>query len=741
MCYKKYLPLWLQILKPNRYKEHRQIVQEVVDSMIHVCIVLISKLNLNTKTKENNVFSDAIFSQMAENEADFRIFINIVDLYVDIINELESSLMINSLYKFLLQIVSMSYKHPLISGFYKLVHATFKHICLTKSEIEVEILELLYKYLINVLNLISTFSKELLTTCLFLILDTPKMFVEYILNSTIPAFKIAFTLGLSDFEVACAALSALEKWTSHLGNQHTNEFLREVVPFLEPYLHSEESSVEFLQDIIKTDRKVVKHIMLRDDENTLETFQRKVLLFIASLDTDIILNFLYGRSMNIGATWDKKDLLKYSLVLPDAEVNIHFDKVLQRLILLAQHSGDRRTKVAACEALHSVTAFFLGKMSQHLISNPDRFVPMYMILCPALLSLGCDDDEAARKIFEPLMLQLTHWFSSKFMIKTSVTVYFIDTLFESLCNDSNSSLREFSGICLAEFIKWSIKQSDNERRMQMNIDEVICKMTNFALHPSTFKRVAAATAFNHLYTILREEEEIVSIYWLEILYSFVRSLDGCDSPSIITALSHVERVLIAKHDLLNAENHIRKKPYTFEGSTLTHAMNWLFTQCGCLDQCCRVKCMELVVNLSKYVKNCHSAEAMISNYINTHGIEKLNLIILKDLKLKMETLSCESILPLLKSFDCYIWLIRNNLLNVQYLFTSSNSEREVIFNCARNFVHLINKIKIEIKEDTLMVLSKEIEDLQSLQCKLIMTMFDFLQILLSFEVSKLFLII
>ena len=431
MCYKNYLPLWLQLLKESRYKEHRQIIQEIVDTMMEVCIVLISKLNLNTKNIEDSVFLDAAFSQIAEKGADFRIFINIVDLYVDIIRELDSILLINNLHKFLLEIISISYKHPLISGFYKLVHATFKHIrSFSKDEIKAETLELLYKYIMNLLNLIPSFSNELLTTCLYLILNMPEMYLESLLDSTIPAFKIAFTVGLSEFEVACTALNALEKWTNYLDNRHTDKFLRETVTFLEPYLHSGESSVEILQDIIKTERKVIKRIILRDDENTLERFQTRVLLCIASLDTDIIMDFQYKRSMDTGATWDKKDLLKYSLIFSDAETDIYFDKILPRVILLAQNSGDRRTKITACEVLHSIVAFILGKTSEYLISNPDRFVPIYMMLCPALLNLGCDFDETARSIFQPLMIQLTHWLSSRFMLMSPATVYFYRFIFQ-----------------------------------------------------------------------------------------------------------------------------------------------------------------------------------------------------------------------------------------------------------------------------------------------------------------------
>ncbi|XP_076766848.1 DNA-dependent protein kinase catalytic subunit isoform X2 [Xylocopa sonorina] len=737
ICYKKYVPLWTQLLNPDRYREHTRIAQDIVDSTMHASMVLIGKLNLTTKMKEDNMFSDAVYSQIAENEADFRTFVNIVDLYVDMISKLKvSSLLLNTIHNFLLKMISMSYKNPLISGFYKLVHATFKHISnlMDENEIETKTQLMLYKYLTNVLDLIPTFSNELLTTCLRLILDMPITYVKQILNSTIPTFKIAFTIGVSDFELACTALDSLEKWRNHMDNQDMIVFLQEIVPFLEPYLRSGESSVEFLQDIIKTERKVIKQIILKD-EITLEKFQRRVLLFIASLDTGIITNFMYKRSTETGATWDKKDLLEYSLTLPDTnvicQVNINFDKILPRLILLAQNSGDRRTKINACEVLHSITALVLGKTSQRLAFNPDQFVPIYMVLCPALLNLGCDYDETTRKMFQPLMLQLTHWLSSKFMLKSSASMHFIDTLFKGLSNDSNSSLREFSGMCLAEFTKWSIKQStDNGNLSQTNIYGVIYKMTSFALHPSASKRIAAATAFNHLYKTLRENKNIVSVYWLEILYSFVTSLDGCNDRSIITALDHVERVVITKKDLLNERHSHRKATFQSERATLLDAVNWLLVQCGSLDQCCRAKSMELVIKLSEHVENCDSAESMIKNYIDSCGIEAFNGIILSNLEPKIEGLSVKGLLPLLRSLDCYIWLMKNNLLDAKYLFNNSSSQREVFFDCASNFICLVNKIKIEDDGDNLVILTKEIEDLQTLQCKTILTTLEFIQILL-----------
>ncbi|XP_076655620.1 DNA-dependent protein kinase catalytic subunit [Halictus rubicundus] len=733
MCYKNYLPLWSQLLKRERYRQHKYeyIVQDVVDSAIHVCITLITKLNLNTRVNDDNVFSDASFSQIAENAADFRMYVNIVDLYVDIINELESSLLTRTMHKFLLKFINMSYKRPLVSGFYKLVYATFQHISnLTEDEIETETLELLYKYFINILNLMPTFTGELLTTCLSLILNVPDMYIERILDSSIPTFKIALTVGLSDFEVAWTALNTLERWSSRSNGQQKSKFLLEIVPFLEPYLNSGESNVEMSQDIINSERKVIKRIVLRDNEKTLERFQMRVLLFVASLDTDALMSFVYKKSMNIGATWDKKDLLKYSLSLSDAEVDIYFDKILPRLTQLARNSGDRRTKIIACELLHSVIMLILGKTSK---SNLDKFTPLYNIICPALLNLGCDFDEAARQIFQPLMLQLMHWLSSKFMLKSLATTCFIDSVFEALSNDSNSSLREFSGACLAEFTKWSIKQSNNDRGTQLNIDEVLHKMMNFAVHPSTYKRIAAATAFNHLYTILREDETIVSVYWLEILYCFVKSLDGCNDPTIFVALDHVERVLIAKKNLLNANHKKRRLPTEFEGATLTDAVYWLLTQCGSVNSSCRAKCMDLVVKVSEHISNCDSAATMINNYITVYGKKEFNAIIFKDLDSKIESLTCSIILPLLRSLDCCIWLMKNDLITMEYLFANSNTENEILFNSAKNYIFVVHKIKNETDDDSMVMLSKESEELQILQCKLIVTILNFSQILLKSE--------
>lgn len=474
VCYKNYLPLWTGLLTAERYRDgHEQLAQHIANTMMNVCITLINRLNIHVKRKnEDTVLSDVALTQSAVNQADFRVFANLVDLYVDVIDASEPSLFANTVYKFLYEVIRLSYRYPLISGFYKLIRAGMKIFAHT-SEVEEEeeersaesrqMKELLSNYLWHILDLIPAFSNELLIACLYLILDAPFAYVESALPRTLPTFKIAFTIGLSNLELAYTALTALEMWTTTTKtaqkrerDERTNELLREIIAYLEPYLRSTESSIEISQDLMTTTttRKRVKRVDVIDTECTLRNFQRRVLLFLGSLDHDLLTNFVHERaSRSTGASWDRKDLLKYNLPLPDVRLDIYFDQMLPRIIALARDSSDRRTKIAACEVLHSMVVFVIGSTARYLSDPGNRFIALYSTLCQVVLALGCDPDEVVRGIFHPLALQLMHWLSSRLVSMSPV----IDSLFDGLTDDSNPALREFSGMCLAEFTRWSIR--------------------------------------------------------------------------------------------------------------------------------------------------------------------------------------------------------------------------------------------------------------------------------------------
>lgn len=254
------------------------------------------------------------------------------------------------------------------------------------------------------------------------------------------------------------------------------------------------------------------------------------------------------------------------------------------------------------------------------------------------------------------------------------------------------------------------------------------------MHPSTRKRVAAAVAFNHLYVILRENDNIVSIYWLEIFYCFVRSLDGCDDPSITNALAHIEKVMKFKADLLKASFRNRRKPHEFDNATMIDALYWLLSQCETLNEHCRAKCMELYVNVSQYIGN--HAQETTRKFVETYGINQLNDIILKGLESGeyIESISTiDNVMPLLKALDCYVWLIDKKLLPIEMLFPANDVDK-TIFLCIRSFARQFWRVAEPLASATA-IKSRELEQLQGLQCKALMTTLNFIRLLLNINVS------
>lgn len=283
-----------------------------------------------------------------------------------------------------------------------------------------------------------------------------------------------------------------------------------------------------------------------------------------------------------------------------------------------------------------------------------------------------------------------------------------------------------------------IRQAPEVKDVQSNVHRIVQKINELALHPSMRKRVAAAVAFNHLYAILREDDDTVSIYWLEIFYCFVCSLnDECDDPSIANALAHIEKVMRFKADLLNASGPPdRRKPQEFDGATLTHAMYWLLSRCGTLDERCRVKCMELYVNMSQYVDS--YPQETIQIFVEIYGMDRLNDIVLKGLESGVGDISViGNVTPLLKALDCYVWFLENQLLSIENLFSADDAQEHTIFACIQSFTRQFQQLT-ENPAEMVAINSRELEQLQTLQCKTLMATLNFIQMLLNINVSRIY---
>ena len=68
------------------------------------------------------------------------------------------------------------------------------------------------------------------------------------------------------------------------------------------------------------------------------------------------------------------------------------DPFLPRIVELATKSGDRQTKVAACELLHSLILLCVGRSATQPTRERFSMALIYKKIFPSILQLACDVD-------------------------------------------------------------------------------------------------------------------------------------------------------------------------------------------------------------------------------------------------------------------------------------------------------------------------------------------------------------
>lgn len=76
---------------------------------------------------------------------------------------------------------------------------------------------------------------------------------------------------------------------------------------------------------------------------------------------------------------------------------------------------------------------------------------------------------------------------------------------DGIVDPVDSTLRDFCGRCVREFLKWSIKQTtpQQQEKSPVNTKSLFKRLYSLALHPNAFKRLGASLAFNNIYREFR----------------------------------------------------------------------------------------------------------------------------------------------------------------------------------------------------------------------------------------------
>ncbi|XP_066140487.1 DNA-dependent protein kinase catalytic subunit-like [Euwallacea fornicatus] len=652
---KNYFPLWRGLLKlvPNRcfdriaiYLEDRQyILTKVVNELVKTLMILVDKLNVNVELKIDEVQNDLNNACKVKNRNDFNIFLNVTDFYEEILTSIDADMLKDYICKMVNHMVGKCLKHPLVSGFYKLLACglkisnslrLFEEGNLTLNQDMVNCKETLSKFLTYLLHKMKQFKDELLISCLKVLLESPVVVVKPLLPDCVGIFITIFEVGRSYLPLATIGLTTLENWQQCMDKTEFEQFLLQVVPSLDSYLRSKSlgglTQVATIEKKRKASQILKKRTVLVELEPELVKFQKKVLRFVGSQNSRVCHAFACpDNNFERKVTSDNLHL-KLPLPYEDLSLEIYLEPFIMRVVDLSLYSSDRKTRVMACEVLQAFVLVFLGRIK---LIPPSSLVDLEDLLkniAMPLLQLASDIDQIVGNIFQPLFMQLIHWYTSRMQRESSHLAVIIDVLMDGVTHPTNSSLRDFSGKCVREFVKWTIKQSSDDelRNRPRNIKVLVKKMRFFSSHPDLVKKRGAALIFNNIYKEFREERALISIFAIELVHIFINSLVllGVANEEventfihIRNAISHLERILIEKRDIFRTSDNLRRIPSDIPSGGFEGLSKWLLDMTANTSKYCRTVCIDLFVAIEPITRSLSGSltknieEDLISHYL------------------------------------------------------------------------------------------------------------------------------
>uniref|UniRef100_A0A4W4HUH9 DNA-dependent protein kinase catalytic subunit n=1 Tax=Electrophorus electricus TaxID=8005 RepID=A0A4W4HUH9_ELEEL len=642
--------------------------------------------------------SDPTANLMPNRPKDFTAFVNLVDFCSELLPSKNPEYIAQWMYPLCHELILRSIRFPLVSGFYKLLSLSMA-IAKKISYFQVKSVgkhadedspagnacfALISKFGKEVCVRIKQYKDELLAACLMFVLSLHPDMVALDVKAYVPALQAALRLGLSHAPLATAALDALESWSARIPPSVIQPHYADILPHLDGYLKTAASTAESSMNFLF---------------NTALEVPRTVLPSLSGVSSRTVMGLLVPAvsaedAMKRFVAWDSEKRLSFAVPFKDIKPVIYLDPFLPRITELALSSSDRQTKVAACELLHSVVVYTVGKGAQ-MAEAEKATPPMYNLhkrVFPVLLRLACDVDQVPRQLFEPLVMQLIHWFTNNKKFESQDTVAVLEAILDGVVDPLDSVLRDFSGRCLQEFVKWSIKQTSPKQQetSPANIKSLFKRVYSLALHPNVFKRLGAALAFNSIYRHFRSESSLVEQFVFEVLVVFVESLAlaHSDEKSLGTvqqccsALDHLKRIIKHKAGALN-QHAKRRPPRGFppgQAVRLCDVVTWLLAQCGHPQTECRHKCMELFfefVPLLPGNRNNEASDLMIPckgrSFLIT-CLEGGGLLVQPTLRDVGAPFSVRAALQwmdlLLAALDCYNTFIAQHLIQPQRILDS-----------------------------------------------------------------------
>ncbi|XP_055310881.1 DNA-dependent protein kinase catalytic subunit-like [Sitodiplosis mosellana] len=699
VTYVSYLPLWngfLAEVSSTSY-DRNAVVSKIYDQMMQALFKILDKLNLSVNKRvyrdeqgrdQELFFSDPNYDFEPVRVKDFHIFFNLVGFYHDVLKaqslNSHKTHFLKWINRFVEEVISKSLKHPLVSGFVRLAQLIlgianrldyFGNELYEDSQINYNDV---YYYLSTTIRKAQQSSGELQIACLKLLFSAPSCMLCTLIHDMTPAFQLAFEIGKSNASlfIAGMALSAIERYLAPISrmSEEAKQFLRDVLPYFDAFLQGFKNdsvkSVEISRHRIQGTKRTAQKL-IKVKENDLLKFQKRIILFLGTLEPEYCLYVMQNNENATLVKWNKTPRVSLKLYGPNFNPEIHMDTLIPRICEIASSTTDRQKKMTACEIIQATILYLIG--------SDNHEDELWSKLCKLMLELGCDGDVGVQQMFEPLVMQTMHYLSKRNQLPTAGTQILLTCLFDAISHPSNLSVRDLASRSLREFLSWAFRQTNKDQvnASPFKVANLLQKLKLFnsdALHQ---KRFGAALAFNNIYRVLREEDAVVNIYWLDLLHDFCVNFKLSEQQSeqnvhcqtdlkqVSASLDHILRVLREHKHVFNKPDVNRAKPEAFADSLLLHAVLWLLGQCNSTQHMYRQKVMEMFTALAPCVDGYNSSAA----FIRSTQTDDASVVALCENGLDIEHFEARSFAAMyvrLKrlhtTLDCYIWFIENNFM-------------------------------------------------------------------------------
>ncbi|CAG9330104.1 unnamed protein product [Blepharisma stoltei] len=582
--------LWAGILSQECLTEI--LIQHIVDEIGQFFLNILQTLDLQYSIKGNLADTEIVANSPEEQQffyqaSDFaKHFFKVmaprltgwVMPYVDLLNKKSSELpLLPSLYSFLTVIMTVCSKTDFLD--------TLPH--------ERRIISETIKSLIKRMQ---GFHDALLGSCLEVCLACPVSLIyspeENNLPTWVPVIVQALSLGLAHLPLAHSTISALNDWTKKIPMSALEPFLPEILPCLSSYL---------------TVDKISQEVQGGDTEEALIRKKRKTVAFrvvklLGSLGG--FSHYIVPKKVeDIHIAWDAEPRVKFAIPLHQIKLEVFLDPALPRILHLAENATDRKTRVAACELLHSIIIYMLGKNSQigarSKESNP--FAKVYEKLFPVIYNLATDVEAVSRQVFEPLSRQLVRWFAKSRGYEHPETMALLDALMQAVSNPNNAALRNLAGSCMGEFASSVISQPASPVAY---FKSILRRIETYSNHPDSTKRLGAVLCIGNILTHMGNNDELVDRFLLEIghvvMITIRLSHYDKESQEIINLCEGIIyeflNICALKINILLKTNP--KRAHSLE---ITSFLKWIWEQCLRPERACRENSKKIWWRLAEIV--------------------------------------------------------------------------------------------------------------------------------------------